>query len=58
MNAPGGKHGYGGYSGPVNFGHGEQRDGYATKVGIVLFALFIFYNLMFTLDYLQMAFDL
>jgi len=31
VSAPGGKHGYGGYSGPVNFGHNEERDGYATK---------------------------
>ena len=36
MSAPGGKHGYGGYSGPVNFGHGEERDGYATKVIMIL----------------------
>ena len=34
MSAPGGKHGYGGYSGPVNFGHEEDRDGYSTKVSM------------------------
>jgi len=34
VNAPGGEHGYGGYSGPVNFGHEEDRDGYSTKVSM------------------------
>jgi hypothetical protein len=34
VNAPATK-GYGGYShGPLNFGHVEDRDGYATKVRI------------------------
>ena len=32
VDAPGGEHGkYGGYSGPLHFGHAEDRDGYSTK---------------------------
>merc|ERR1711970_629908 len=33
VDAPGGEHGgkYGGYSGPLHFGHTEDRDGYSTK---------------------------
>merc|ERR1711970_1436717 len=33
VDAPGGQHGgkYGGYSGPLHFGHTENKDGYSTK---------------------------